>query len=317
MLKKALLSVTVLLSTLSWLTPSPALASSIGSFSVDCDSPANPYAPGLFGAIGDTFTVLATGTQGACTISSSGITISGVQATPGVLAFTETLTATVMNPNPSLYLRAANNVQHVFSVSTGGAPPGAGPSPSSPSSQPVSLWRAALDPNGGVCVDQGVEQTGAWNKMFLGYGYLPGASDCSRPGYTLAGWADATSPDTVLSLPSLIDESDGKRRYFVANDMDVVAVWSAVGGAPSTPAIFVGSVGLFCENCGVFLLWTTSVDGSSVAVTDAEGTEVCAGSTVALGEWSLCHVPAGVAGTYSLVASREGVSGEPVTAVVA
>ena len=152
--------------------------------------------------------------------------------------------------------------------------------------------------------------------MFVGYGYVPGASDCRRPGYTLTGWADAATPDTVRSFPSLIDPADGERRFFVADNVDLVAVWSVVENPPATPSLFVGALGLFCTDCGVFLLWTVPSDGSSVQVAGPDGVEVCANSTVTLGTWSLCHVATGGAGTYSLTSHRDGATSAPVTALV-
>ena len=208
-------------------------------------------------------------------------------------------------------------VQLGTSSPSSSTPPPSSPSSSSSSSQPVSLWRAALDPNGGVCADGGTRRDAEWMKMFVGYGYVPGASDCTRPGFTLSGWANVATPDTVRTLPSLIDPSDGKRRFFVAENVDLVAVWEPVVNPPATPSVFVGSLGLFCSDCGVFLLWNAPSDGSSVSVSDPSGAEVCVGATFSLGVWSLCVLPTGVAGTYSLTSQRDGATSLPITTTVA
>ena len=87
------------------------------------------------------------------------------------------------------------------------------------------LWRATLDSNGGTCVDV-TERTEPWTTAFVGYRYLPGASDCTRPGYTFSGWAHATTPTVAVDLPLLVDPSDGVHRYFVASNLDLVAIWT-------------------------------------------------------------------------------------------
>ena len=235
---------------------------------------------------------------------------SGLTPSPACLATLDPVgTLTVRGVKQDFFL----GVAATLTVNTGS---GSETESSSPS-QPVSLWRAELDPNGGVCADGGTRRDAEWMKMFVGYGYVPGASDCKRPGFTLSGWANVATPDTVRTLPSLIDPSDGKRRFFVAENVDLVAVWEPVVNPPATPSVFVGSLGLFCSDCGVFLLWNAPSDGSSVSVSDPSGAEVCVGATFSLGVWSLCVLPTGVAGTYSLTSQRDGATSLPITTTVA
>jgi hypothetical protein len=87
------------------------------------------------------------------------------------------------------------------------------------------IWRVTLDPNGGACVDS-TARTESWTSVFVGYRYLPSATDCTRPGYSFAGWANTTAPNTPASLPSLVDPSDNQRRAFLAANADLVAIWT-------------------------------------------------------------------------------------------
>jgi YVTN family beta-propeller protein len=88
-----------------------------------------------------------------------------------------------------------------------------------------SIWRVTMDPNGGSCTSDEESHTESWTSVVLGYGYVPGVSDCVRAGHEFVGWADAASPNAVVSLPWLVDPSDGMRRGFVAADHSLVAVW--------------------------------------------------------------------------------------------
>lgn len=105
----------------------------------------------------------------------------------------------------------------------------------------VPIWRATMDPAGGVCADGGVTREAEWTSVFVGYRYLPGASDCEREGYSFAGWADADEPDTPLRLPLLVDPADGEKRAFVATDHSLVAVWAKVEETPELPEDLSGT----------------------------------------------------------------------------
>ena len=78
--------------------------------------------------------------------------------------------------------------------------------------------------------------------MFVGYRYLPGAADCEREGFSFAGWADVDDPDTPLTLPLLVDPSDGTKRWFVVADHSLVAVWAKVEEAPELPEDLSGTI---------------------------------------------------------------------------
>ena len=103
------------------------------------------------------------------------------------------------------------------------------PNPPLQASPPiVSLYKVSLDPRGGACVVGGVSHGQPWTEYMLGYGYLPGPSDCSRLGFELVGWADHSSASTALRLPFLIDPRDERWRWFIADNYSLVSVWRAV-----------------------------------------------------------------------------------------
>ena len=93
----------------------------------------------------------------------------------------------------------------------------------------VSLHHVNLDPNGGTCVTNGIATTTSVRTPFLGYSYIPGAEECTRPGFTFQGWAATTKPDTVIPLPLLRGWFDGIWRYFIANSYVLTAVWKPTG----------------------------------------------------------------------------------------
>jgi YVTN family beta-propeller protein len=178
--------------------------------------------------------------------------------------------------------------------------------------QSTPIWRATLDPAGGECNDAGVARTTPWTSVFVGYRYLPGDSECTRDGHAFDGWAYASSPTKVAALPMLTDPSDGKKRAFVAGNLELVAVWTKL---PEPPSVFVALDGFFCTNCGVFLVWNDDID--DVIVTQ-DVHEVCVSGVLRIGEWSLCHDPTAPRGvlTYSLVATAGSKSSDPVIASV-
>lgn len=95
-----------------------------------------------------------------------------------------------------------------------------------PSTPPavVSMMRVTLDTDGGTC---GVT-SGRTTFSFIGFRYLPGASECSREGHEFLGWARTDDTSRVAALPSLTDPIDGVKRYFVAENLDLIAVWKKV-----------------------------------------------------------------------------------------
>ena len=186
------------------------------------------------------------------------------------------------------------------------------PAPNTPTLPIVALWSATLDPARGSCVD-GIAHTEIWTAFFLGYGYLPGASDCTRNGFAFAGWANATTPTTVRTFPVLIDPSDGAMRSFVAENVTLVAVWNPL---PATPKFFIGISNWLCNNCGVLLAWDTPAGNPTVTVTNGSSTNVCSNASITVGPWTLCHVTTGRPGTYTLTTSNTTGSSQPIATTV-
>jgi hypothetical protein len=187
------------------------------------------------------------------------------------------------------------------------------PATSSPAPPLTSIWRAVLDPNGGTCTD-GTARSQPWTSVSLGYRYLPGASDCTKPGYTFTGWARTTTPTIPVDLPLLVDPSDGVRRYFVASDTDLVAIWTK-NPEPKTPTIFAALNGFFCRNCGNWLIWNKADNATAVNVTSGNRT-VCTSLKITFGDWTICNdlqAPRGTT-TYTLTATNGTTTSPPITA---
>jgi hypothetical protein len=118
----------------------------------------------------------------------------------------------------------------------------------------------------------------------------------------------------VVSLPVLDDPADGARRAFVSENVDLVAVWTALPEVKA-PTVFGAYPGFFCRNCGAWLVWNQPANATSVSVTQGSRV-VCTSSVWRIGEWTLCHDPVAPRGslTYSLVASAGSRSAAPVVA---
>ena len=150
----------------------------------------------------------------------------------------------------------------------------------------VPIWRATLDPNSGTCRDT-TERTQPWTTVFVAYRYLPGITDCTRNGHTFAGWASTTNPTTVLSLPTLIDPSDGQPRMFLATNADLIAVWNKQINPITDLAVFANFLCGPCTNA--WLLFTTPPDATNFTVTVNNTPTSCTQKGTFLG-LSLCEI---------------------------
>lgn len=92
----------------------------------------------------------------------------------------------------------------------------------------VPILRVSLDPAGGECRDGAGRVTKKAVSVFVAYRYLPASADCTRAGFSFEGWADVATPSVVTKMPLLVDPVDGKKRYFVATNADLVAVWKEI-----------------------------------------------------------------------------------------
>jgi len=168
-----------------------------------------------------------------------------------------------------------------------------------PASSPaVPIRQVSLDPGGGTCLDV-TTRTEPWLSVFVGYRYIPGARDCTRPGHSFVGWAERTTPTTIADLALLDDPTDNVPRYFISRDADLVAVWTLV---PKAPSVFVGISNWLCRNCGILLFWNAPTTQTGPTITTGSGVAVCSkpDNLLSLGDWTMCHERTGAPGTYNL-----------------
>ncbi|MEY3340466.1 MAG: hypothetical protein RLZZ269_377 [Actinomycetota bacterium] len=239
-------------------------------------------------------------------------TIGGLSiSTNSATSFTNVTTANGLGNNVVRGVYAVGNT--IYAATAGGLSICTFPTVSSPAPPLTPIWRATLDPNGGTCTD-GTARSEPWTSVSLGYRYLPGASECTRPGYTFTGWARSTAPTIPVDLPLLIDPSDGVPRYFVASNVDLIAIWTK-NPEPKAPTTFVALNGFFCRNCGNWLIWNKADNATAVNVTSGNRT-VCTSLKITIDQWTLCHDPQPPRGpiTYTLTATNETTSSPPITA---
>lgn len=177
---------------------------------------------------------------------------------------------------------------------------GGGSSSSSSSSSPAKLVKVDLDPAGGTCLVDGRSTAARVELMAVGYLYVPGRSECQRPGYSLAGWANQSDPSTKLSLPLL--STDGHRRYFVADSLDLVAVWE-----PTSYVVNLETLANFlCEDCdSVLLVWSVEPDLSGDVTVEIDGVVTQCGLEGALANLSYCWITGLTTGEHSAAVSVE------------
>jgi hypothetical protein len=165
--------------------------------------------------------------------------------------------------------------------------------PPAPSPPIVPIWRASLDPNGGTCVDD-TARTATWTSAFIGYRYLPGPTDCTRPGYAFGGWANTSTPTIARTFPLLTDPSTNTQRYFVADNLDLVAVWKPL---PTVVSDLVMFANFFCGPCtNAWLIHTPSEHATSYDYTLNSTPATCSPSVTVLGLHA-CQLTSLTAGT--------------------
>jgi uncharacterized repeat protein (TIGR02543 family) len=183
-----------------------------------------------------------------------------------------------------------------------------------PSLPVTPVWRVTLDPNAGTCVDS-TERTEPWTSVFVGYRYLPNATDCTRPGYTFTGWATTTDPGTSVTLPNLVDPSDNQRRAFLAANANLIAMWTP----DPTPITDVNVFANFmCGPCTNLWLIHPPVEPDTtidIAVNDQPTT--CSTSIEALG-LTFCEIEPLAPGdhTITLTPRHDDVTGTPARLLV-
>jgi hypothetical protein len=184
------------------------------------------------------------------------------------------------------------------------------PSPSPPLTPTIiPVWRLTLDPNGGTCTD-GTARTETWTTAFVGYRYLPGASDCTRPGHTFTGWANTTTPTIPLDLPLLDDPSDGTRRYFIASNTNLIAIWTKNPEPITNLTVFAN---FFCGPCTtIWLIHPTTPANTTVDITIDNKSATCTIKADAFG-LAFCQITPLTLGNHTITLTpRNGtVTGPP------
>lgn len=158
------------------------------------------------------------------------------------------------------------------------------------------MWRATLDPNSGVCIDS-AERTEPWSSVFVGYRYLPNATDCTRDGYTFTGWASTTNPTTPVSLPTLVDPRDGQRRMFLAANADLVAIWNRTIDPIVDLTVFANFLCGPCTNA--WLLFTMPPDVTDYEVTLNDAITSCTQHGT-FDDMTLCEITSLSPGDYDI-----------------
>ncbi|MFM8945446.1 MAG: hypothetical protein ACKOJC_01885 [Actinomycetota bacterium] len=166
-------------------------------------------------------------------------------------------------------------------------PPPAAPQPF------VSLWRATLHPAGGTCIDN-TPRTETWTSAFVGYRYLPGPTDCTRPGHVFGGWANTTTPTVARTFPLLDDPSSNTQRYFIAENATLAAIWKPLPKAVSELVVFANFLCGPCTNA--WLIHWPSEHASSYDYTLNAAPATCAPKLTILG-FHACQLTGLTSGT--------------------
>ncbi len=191
-----------------------------------------------------------------------------------------------------------------------------------PTTTPATpIWRATLDPNGGTCID-GTPRDIRWTSVFIGYRYLPGDTDCVRPGHTLTGWATTTDPATPITLPELVDPRDGERRAFLAANADLIAVWAENPTPIAAPAPITDLTvfaNFLCGPCTtVWLIHSPTDDEVTVDITVGDEPTSC-NTYAEESDLAFCELTPLTPGTLTITLTpRHGtVVGDPTRTVIA
>ncbi len=221
----------------------------------------------------------------------------------------------------SLYVGSSRSSAPLYSALTvfsSGDSSSSGPSPSpspsndsTPTSAITPVFRATIDPNGGICLDANSKRDTPWTSVFVGYRYLPSTVDCTRDGYVFAGWASTDDPTTLVDLPHLTDPSDGERRMFLAANADLVALWTPVPDELTDLTVFAN---FLCGPCtSAWLLFTLPTDANVYTVSVNDSPIDCTQSG-SLFDLSLCELTDLTPGPVTFaVTPQHGETNGPVT----
>ena len=150
-------------------------------------------------------------------------------------------------------------------------------------------YTATVDANGGSCSGTTSWQRIVNNAAFPGVFTLPSANDCTRPNYTLAGWASTANATTVRFAPLT--------PYLMGNsNVTLYAVWRPNG----VEVVYDANVGLDTECIAGGTNLTTAAERRSKATVVAVGSATataapCSPAGQTLSGWSLTGDGASVA----------------------
>lgn len=171
------------------------------------------------------------------TVSSgpdAGQTFTATTNASGIASFT--INTSSVGSNTYTATATVNGVLKTVSVTTVWAPSTttaptttAAPAPTPTTQAPVvpivPLYTVSLDIGDGTCLVDGVATTATVSAAYIGYRYIPGPAECQRDGFSLSGWALRGATESA-NLPLIIDPNGEVWRYFIAADLDLVAIWS-------------------------------------------------------------------------------------------
>ncbi|MEN9804085.1 MAG: hypothetical protein RIS41_932 [Actinomycetota bacterium] len=178
----------------------------------------------------------------------------------------------------------------------------------------VPVWRVTLDPNGGTCTDS-TARNETWTSVFVGYRYLPNATDCTRPGYTFTGWANTTTPNTPTGLPLLTDPSDGTRRNFIAANADLIAIWTADPEPITDLTVFTN---FLCGPCTtIWLIHPPAPADTTIDITIDDTPASCSLQGDAFG-LTFCQITSLTPGTHTITLTPRNstITGTPTNTTI-
>jgi hypothetical protein len=151
--------------------------------------------------------------------------------------------------------------------------------------------------------------------VFVGYRYLPNATDCTRPGYTFTGWANTTTPNTPTGLPLLTDPSDGTRRNFIAANADLIAIWTADPELITDLTVFAN---FLCGPCTtIWLIHPPAPVNTTIDITIDDTPASCSIKADAFG-LTFCQITSLTPGTHTIsLTPRNGtITGPPTNTTI-
>lgn len=293
-------SLALALGLLVGVTPSATASTNLGTVTVSYNPGPMTYSispSSLVGSLNDTFTLANTMNDNVASFvslvnDSGSVTLGGTSCTgdtscrvfdntSGVFTITGTGSVTVRRyrSGPASYQTLGTLTITASSSSGGGR-----------ENLVNRSYTATVDANGGSCTG-----TTSWQRIdndfaFPGVFTLPSANNCTRPNYTLAGWALTANATAVRFAPL--------SPYLMGNsNVTLYAVWRPNG----VEVVYDANVGLETQCIAGGTNLTTAAERRSAATVVAVGSATataapCSPTGLALSGWALTGDGASVAG---------------------